>query len=192
VLSPSGETMPTFMFGKGARAGYVFDVLLCSSFILPSTAMIRRSCFDDVGLFDESLLCVEDLDLWLRISRKYQVNMVAEPLAVWRRQEGSLTAKAINMANGTIQVYRKWLSKSCDLNSDEMQIAKHKIASCYFDVAFALREQNKMQALKNLFLSLSWNYGNFKTWRALATTLLPASFRETLKTSVACRNTLQD
>jgi glycosyltransferase involved in cell wall biosynthesis len=192
VLSPGGETMPTFMFGKGARDGYVFDALLRSSFILPSTAMIRRACFDDVGLFDEDLLCVEDLDLWLRITRKYRVNMVDEPLAVWRRQEGGLTAKAINMANGTIQVYRKLLSESCDLTSDEMRIAKHRIASCYFDVAFALREQNKMLALKNLFLSLEWNYGNFKTWRALATTLLPTSFRETLKASVAHGNSLQD
>jgi hypothetical protein len=49
-----------------------------------------------------------------------------------------------------------------------------------------------MLALKNLFLSLEWNYGNFKTWRALATTLLPSSFRETLKAFVARRSTPQD
>jgi len=191
VLSSSGKAMPTFMFGKGAREGYVFDGLLRSSFILPSTAMIRRNCFEDVGLFDEGLLCVEDLDLWLRISRKYQVKMVAEPLAVWRRQEDSLTTKITNMGYGCIQVYRKWLSKSCGLNSEETRIVKHQISKCYFDIGFALREQNKTLALKSLFLSLGWNSGNFKTWRALLATLLPASLRERLKAFGARRNGLR-
>jgi len=192
VLSPSGKTMPTFMFGKGAREGYVFDVLLRSSFILPSTVMIRRSCFEDVGLFDEGLTCVEDLDLWLRISRKYQVKMVAEPLAVWRRQEDSLTSKITNMAYGSIQVYRKWLSKSCDLSSEERRIVKRQISKCYFDIGFTLREQSQMLALRNLFLSLEWNLGNFKSWRAVLTTLLPASLRERLKTSGARRKSLRE
>ena len=192
VLSPSGKTMPTFMNGKDAREGYVFDVLLRSSFILPSTAMIRRSCLEDVGLFDEGLLCVEDLDLWLRISRKYPVKMVAEPLAVWRRQEDGLTAKVTNMANGAIQVYRKWLPKSCDLNREETRIIKHQIAKCYFDIGFTLRDQNTMLALKNLSLSLGWNLGNIKSWRAVLTTLLPASLRELLKTSGARRKSLRE
>jgi glycosyltransferase involved in cell wall biosynthesis len=192
VLSPSGKTMPTFMNGKDAREGYVFDVLLRSSFILPSTAMIRRSCLEDVGLFDEGLLCVEDLDLWLRISRKYPVKMVAEPLAVWRRQEDSPTAKVTNMANGTIQVYRKWLPKSCELNSEERRMIKHQIAKCYFDIGFTLRDQNTMLALKNLSLSLGWNLGNFNSWRAVVTTLLPASLRELLKTSGARRKSLRE
>jgi cellulose synthase/poly-beta-1,6-N-acetylglucosamine synthase-like glycosyltransferase len=192
VLSPTGKTMPTFMFGKGAREGYVFDLLLRSSFILPSTAMIRRSCFEDVGLFDEGLICVEDLDLWLRICRKYPVKMVAEPLAVWRRQEDGLTAKITNMANGTIQVYRKWLSKSCNLSSEETQIVKHQISKCYFDIGFSLREQSRMSALKNLSLSIGWDSGNLKSWRALVTTLLPARLRELLKGSGLRRNRLQE
>ena len=183
VLSPGGKVMPTFLFGKGARDGYVFDVLLSSAFILPSTVMIRRNCFDDVGLFDEGLICVEDLDLWLRISRKYQVKMVAEPLAVWRRQEDSLTSKVINMGYGSIQVYRKWLSKSCGLNAEETRTVKHQISKCYFDIAFALRDQNKKLALKNLFLSLGSNSGSLKIWRALLITVLPARFREALKES---------
>ena len=33
-----------------------------------STPMIRRSCFDDVGLFDENLRFSEDWDMWLRIA----------------------------------------------------------------------------------------------------------------------------
>jgi glycosyltransferase involved in cell wall biosynthesis len=192
VVSPSGKTMPTFMFGKGARDGYVFDALLLSSFILPSTVMIRRSCLEDVGLFDESLRYVEDVDLWLRISRKYPVKMVAEPLAVWRRQEDGLTAKITNMAAGHIQVYRKWLSKSCDLSTEEKRIVKAQISNYYFDIGFTLREQSQMLALKNFFLSVEWNWRSFRSWRGVLTTLLPSSLRELLKTSGARRANPQE
>ena len=181
VLSSSGRAMPTFMFGKGAREGHIFDVLLRSSFILPSTAMITRECFNDVGLFDEGLLCVEDLDLWLRISHKYQVKMIPEPLAVWRRQEGSLTTKKVKMGASSIQVYKKWLARSSGLNRTEAKIVRRQISKCYFEVGFALREQNRPLALKNLLLSLKWNAGNFKSWRALFTTSLPTRLLQRLQ-----------
>jgi glycosyltransferase involved in cell wall biosynthesis len=191
VISPSGKSMPTFMFGKDARDGYVFDALLRSSFILPSTVMIRRSCLEEVGLFDEGLRYVEDVDLWLRISRKYPVKMVAEPLAVWRRQEDGLTAKVVNMAAGHIKVYAKLLSKSVDLTGEEKRIVKSQISKYYFDIGYTLREQSEMLALKNFFLSLEWDWRNFKSWRGVLTTLLPASLRERFKTSATHRENLQ-
>ena len=42
--------------------------------------MIRRSVFDDVGLFDEEMPACEDYDLWLRASLKYQIITLSEPL----------------------------------------------------------------------------------------------------------------
>ncbi len=40
--------------------------LLSRPYILPSAAVVRRSVFERVGLFDSSLRGAEDLDLWLR------------------------------------------------------------------------------------------------------------------------------
>jgi glycosyltransferase involved in cell wall biosynthesis len=175
VVSPSGETMPTFLSGKGARDGHIFDALLRSSFILPSTVMVKRRCLEDAGLFDEALRCCEDLDLWLRISRKYPVKMVTEPLAAWRRREDSLTARITSMATGNVQVYRKLLSKSYDLGGEERRIVTSQISKSYLDLGYTLREQSRMLALKNLFLSLRWDWANFRSWRGILTTLLPVS-----------------
>jgi len=47
-----------------------------------STVMVRRELFDRYGLFDESLLCCEDYDLWLRVSRKEQFLLVNDPLTL--------------------------------------------------------------------------------------------------------------
>jgi hypothetical protein len=46
--------------------------------------MLRRSLFDIVGCFDESLPACEDYDLWLRIACEYPVGLIDEPLIVKR------------------------------------------------------------------------------------------------------------
>lgn len=59
--------------------GWIFKDCLPLCAISPSTVMIHRSVFDDVGLFDTDLPACEDYDLWLRITTKYPVLLVAEP-----------------------------------------------------------------------------------------------------------------
>jgi glycosyltransferase involved in cell wall biosynthesis len=44
------------------------------------TALVRRRCLYEVGLFDTKLRLHEDLDLWLRLSSKFNVGYVGEPL----------------------------------------------------------------------------------------------------------------
>jgi len=63
-------------------SGWVFQKCLELCAISPSSALIHREIFDTVGLFDESLPACEDYDLWLRISVRYPVYCVEEPLTV--------------------------------------------------------------------------------------------------------------
>lgn len=51
--------------------GYIFSTLLEGNFLPAMTTLIRRSCFDRVGFYDERL-CYEDWDMWLRISAHYR------------------------------------------------------------------------------------------------------------------------
>jgi glycosyltransferase involved in cell wall biosynthesis len=69
--------------------GYIFPRALELCIISPSAAMLRRSLIQDVAfpggaLFDESLPACEDYDLWLRITWKYEVGFLPEPLTVKR------------------------------------------------------------------------------------------------------------
>jgi glycosyltransferase involved in cell wall biosynthesis len=54
-----------------------------NNFIAPMTALIRRECFDRVGLYDETLFA-EDWDMWLRISRCYDFVYSDEVSAKYR------------------------------------------------------------------------------------------------------------
>ena len=48
--------------------------------IAPSSVMIHKRIFEDVGVFDESFRVSEDFDLWLRILLKYPLGLVEEKL----------------------------------------------------------------------------------------------------------------
>jgi len=60
--------------------GSLFRHCLPLCVISPSAAIIRRSLFDEVGLFDETLPACEDYDLWLRICSRWPVLYVDRPL----------------------------------------------------------------------------------------------------------------
>ncbi|MCX7097332.1 MAG: glycosyltransferase [Methylococcales bacterium] len=61
------------------KGGWLFADCLPLCAISPSTVLIHRSVFIDVGLFDCALPACEDYDLWLRITAKYPVLLIAEP-----------------------------------------------------------------------------------------------------------------
>ena len=62
--------------------GWMFKKALPICCISPSSAMIHRSVFDNVGLFEESLPACEDYDLWLRVTSSYPVLYISEKLVV--------------------------------------------------------------------------------------------------------------
>jgi glycosyltransferase involved in cell wall biosynthesis len=69
--------------GKHAKSGGdLFRRSLRRCLVSPSSALIRRDVFSEVGLFNESLPACEDYDLWLRILCRHSAHFVSEPLVV--------------------------------------------------------------------------------------------------------------
>ncbi len=62
--------------------GWIFQRCLPLCLISPSSVMIHRSVFEDIGGFDASLPVCEDYDLWLRITSRYEVLFIDRPLIV--------------------------------------------------------------------------------------------------------------
>ena len=72
--SVRGRMIPT-------QRGNLHDRLLESNPIGgTSSVLLKRSCLEKVGLFDESLPSFQDRDLWIRISREFHFDYVQEPL----------------------------------------------------------------------------------------------------------------
>ena len=69
--------MPPKKYTK--KNGWIFSDCLSLCAISPSTVMIHRSVFIDIGLFDTQFPVCEDYDLWLRICAKYPIILIEEP-----------------------------------------------------------------------------------------------------------------
>jgi glycosyltransferase involved in cell wall biosynthesis len=78
IESEKGRIVNINMPGK---RGYIFYDLIARNIVgTTSTVVVRRECFDEVGLFDESLPASQDADMWRRLSRTYYFDYVKAPL----------------------------------------------------------------------------------------------------------------
>ena len=87
----------TPVFFQWQRAGgYDFDDFLVNGNPARngSSLLIRKSCFTDVGVFDENLDYIEDMDMWLRIAENSKTPTLWASkyfLVDWRLRPGSIT-----------------------------------------------------------------------------------------------------
>jgi glycosyltransferase involved in cell wall biosynthesis len=65
-------------------AGRIFLPSLSRCMISPSAVMLHRRLLQDHGAFDATLPAAEDYDLWLRLTWRYEVGLVDEPLVIKR------------------------------------------------------------------------------------------------------------
>jgi glycosyltransferase involved in cell wall biosynthesis len=70
--------------GKKHRkySGFIYERCLPLCIISPSSAVVAKKVYDDVGPFDEALPACEDYDMWLRIACRYSVLFIDTPLIV--------------------------------------------------------------------------------------------------------------
>lgn len=103
--------------------GRIFKRCLPLCIISPSSVVIHRSIFDEVGLFDETLPVCEDYDMWLRICAKYPVLYLDEPLIVkYGGHPDQLSRKYWGMDRFRIQALEKILD-SGNLSEENREAA---------------------------------------------------------------------
>jgi glycosyltransferase involved in cell wall biosynthesis len=81
-------------------------------FINLGSGLWRRSVFEKVGLFDESLRYCEDLDLFMRCwERDIRRVLVDGVVLYYRRHPGNMTRGLKGAENGTVRAYRKRIER---------------------------------------------------------------------------------
>lgn len=78
------------VWGKPAYQGHVFDRLLVANGINASSVLTRRSLLLEVGAYDERFPCLENWELWVRLSRCCAFAYVDSPLIRYRVHGGNL------------------------------------------------------------------------------------------------------
>lgn len=88
-------------------SGDLFKRSLSLCLISPSAVMIKRSLFEEVGVFDETLPACEDYDLWLRISCQYPVHLIKTPLIIKRGGHDDQLSSASGLDRFRIEALKK-------------------------------------------------------------------------------------
>ncbi len=99
-LAPGGEGLGPYLRDGQGISGQAFDRLIEDNFIITSTVLVRRDLLDLTGGFPESmeLRGVEDYDLWLRLALRTEVAYLAQPLAYYLDQPGSVRSLSSRVA----------------------------------------------------------------------------------------------
>lgn len=64
------------------REGNLADILLKGNFITTQTAIVRKDCLINSGMFDGTLPRLQDWELWIRISQHSFFKYINEPMVV--------------------------------------------------------------------------------------------------------------
>lgn len=71
--------------------GNILKRILLQNFITTSSIVLKKACFEKIGLFDEKITYAEDFDMWIRISKEFEFDYVEEPLVKHRIHENSIS-----------------------------------------------------------------------------------------------------
>ncbi len=142
--------------------GNIFDKEIILDRISPtSCVIIKKECVKETGEFDCNLPARQDFDMWVRITRKYKVASVHQPLVnVYRNGHESISSNYQKRIDGTIKVYTKILDS---LTKNEKQKYYKKINWAMNKTIAEIYIQCKMykNSEKYLLLSLKYHF-NFK------------------------------
>ena len=69
-------------------AGDLFQLLFHGNIALPSSALVRRSVFNDVGRFDPDMRLAEEVEFFHRLSAEHPGAVIMEPLVGYRLGDG--------------------------------------------------------------------------------------------------------
>jgi glycosyltransferase involved in cell wall biosynthesis len=103
----------------------LYPTLLKGNFMTPICMLVHRRCYQKMDGFDTSLSSCEDWDMWLRISREFNVISTDHVLARYRVYPLSMSTVAERMLLNRLAVLSKNIGKDCSeisfLTDDELE-----------------------------------------------------------------------
>lgn len=130
-----------------------------------STLVVRRTCLDEAGLFDEEFFRAQDWDLMLRLAERFPYAHVAEVLTERRLHSRSLSVTHAHLyAKYNLLVLEKALARRPDLYAD-IQATAHALAYLRFGLSH-YAEFRLARARKEFRRSLAyeWTRRAFSYW----------------------------
>jgi glycosyltransferase involved in cell wall biosynthesis len=120
------------------------------NFVLTSSVVARRAALEAVGGFDERLTHAEDLDLWIRLSRRGLATGTRRALVRYQHREGGLTRQTESRLKSGAQLFT-WLARDGALSTRLRRMAQKRASLYHYKLGMAyLREGRRAAALREI------------------------------------------
>jgi len=125
--------------------GWIFQQCLPLCVMSPSSILIHRNVFNQIGYFDTALPACEDYDLWLRITARYPVLYLPEAQIIkYGGHDDQLSKKYWGMDRYRIQALQKIITTT-PLSKENRQAAIMMLLKKSRIVQQGARKRNKQQ-----------------------------------------------
>lgn len=113
------------------KEGNIHKELLKGCFLGHPTVLVRKECFEQVGMYDERLSYCVDWDMWLRVSKHYDFKFIDESLVVSCYTPVSMSSNQSTINRGTMLLLAKHFQDFRE--NDKESLARH-----YFNLGAGL------------------------------------------------------
>jgi cellulose synthase/poly-beta-1,6-N-acetylglucosamine synthase-like glycosyltransferase len=164
--------------------GRVFESFLRSCNVFTPTAMVRRACLDDVGVFNESLAVGEDYNLWLRIAARWQVAVVPDALAIRHSAPASLSATtgSDRVLRSSIASLENILQICTEISPSERNTLRKALADRHnLYASWLLQQGNRAASRTQTFQAMHYGRHDWRVLAKLGASLLPARLISSLR-----------
>ena len=164
-IDERGQGLPTGP--TSMHRGWVSGRLLIENFVPASSVVVRRECFERFGRFDEALRTGEDYDMWLRLSAHYQFDFVAERTMRYRIWGGQMSKDYRARYETGIRTMQRFLDNNP--GAVDRSVVRRAWAHTYTGRGNVTlwRGQDRLNALRDYLLALSFRPGYWPAWRAI-------------------------
>jgi glycosyltransferase involved in cell wall biosynthesis len=159
------------------RRGRITGALLIDNFVSFSSSVVRRSCLQACGAFDESLEMGIDYELWLRLSARYAFDFVPEATLRYRIWPGSMSKNYQKRYASAIRIMEGFLARHPGVVNANM--VREAWAHTYVGRGNMTlwREKDRRAAFTDYLRALRYQRAYWPAWRAmlrgLITTRMP-------------------
>jgi len=167
---PIFNRLPKQKVGKDAyviNRTDAYETLLVENFIGGSSMMFRKSLFDEVGHYDETLEVSEDIDLTLRVAHKHDLGFICSIGHHRRLHDGNMTSKVEKIISRSLTVFGRHFNVPKSPAAQRRLI--NKVADLHGSLAYYYRETGRYaDSLAEYRASLGLRPSCFGTYKAMA------------------------
>jgi glycosyltransferase involved in cell wall biosynthesis len=152
--------------------GDVLGAMFRQNFVCFSSAVVRRTAFEECGVFDESIPLAIDYDLWLRVAARFAFDYFDEPLARYRTGHANLSRRVVERLNIALSIMRRFTARP-ESSRLRRSLIRRCFAETYCSIALARRAESRSAALGWYARAVGHSPPCGQAWRGLVSTLIP-------------------